>query len=785
MGHTWRAQIYHTNKTDYLQFADGDDVTVTAGIALAGPPRTSPETNNPFMAVLTINNSWAVPARNVLHSSFNLWSSGSTTGAVARGMFVRTYYRDSITGSEVRLFQGRIKSIQDNGDGTVTLTCYNELMILGEFRDPYICFSNARDRMGDNTYAYGPDLTCSIDADGRLIATLPDSNISTPLMMIKTMELTEHFPEFMNLSADSGRYLNAWVAVRAPAEIFHHMKAVINNPNNTNSRQVRAQVCTVKYEGGLWKPDAVLAQSNLVTIAPGVTVTVTFSTTYLKLEKDRIYLFGLTNVDYDLIWKGSLDEAAPEQLYTVRQNDLGYSNYTDLPLLFSLYFLDEMEIDSSEYALSGNALTVIPKKPISSDDITEYNKRLRLTYYYSSKTVGAMMVELAQRAGFTAALASGVTSSMTLGFYNTSTYSYLECMRELSDLYDPIQGRQLTFQAVMSGALDDKILRIGQRRKPWADGPAGPLFTDDPMTAEDVASSVFKRIAAGAALRRAFEGKIGTQRMIGRAFDGDPISKEIDDLLWADSLVTATGSPLMDISMDDTLSSDEVLITATEAAVRAQHHNEVEGSVPLNGYFSSLWEQGDNASFGQGSLIRLTMTRSSLVAKQVQARRMTLEARQTVMDLDNDRVQDVTMIRRDMEKARQGQSFNISSMPDTVYIFPRAASIGSYGSYDRVRVTRADAQAWNTKDHAGTAIKVSEDSCDEDGQGYVHFQGFFRGGLGANSPTSYKYSGGAASIQAITKVAVGDGTNWTEVTLDRPYYVWSHQNLLVDLRAPR
>lgn len=802
MAHTWHAEIWHSDKTNKLTFADGDDIIVTQGIGLAEIPQCFLERNMPFKLVLSINNNWAVPARNVLSPLFALWSNGAV-GALKRGMYVRAYYTDSITGTEYRAFQGRIKSIAEGSNGTIVLTAYNELMILGEFKDQFVVFANARDRIGDAALANGPDISIAFNADDQIAATLPDTDIVAPLMKLMLAEpfADTALPVFGTQSGVALAQNAQFTTLIARSANFYKVRIKYCVGGGADIPNCRLKVYTADANN---RPGTLLATSEAFTLPQtGVAVWSQFETlpAPVKLTPGTKYCFVIDQLATGggaaiMVTQNSNDGKDWESVI-----NCGYWNgsswvSTFAPPTFCAdimpIYLEEREIDSVDYRLTpGVSSTAIVidygTTNITDANVTEWGKFLRVSYYYGKVLVPDIMIALAQRAGLSASLATGASSALGLGYYNTSTYSYLDCLRELADLWDNDTGggRQLTFQAYMGGNLDDKIMRIGLRYRPWNESILTSTFTDDPLIAET--TMALKRIASGGSLSRTFEAKIGTQRMIGKAADGSPISMEIDDRLWgADSLVDATGSPLMEVAMDDTITSGEQLTSATESIIREQHQNAVEGQLPLNGCFISYWDLSpSSAFFGQCAPFKITRPRYALSDHMAVARRISIQGRQTIMELDNERLPDVSMVRRSMEKALQAQSFNVSSLPDTVYIFARYASqLTGYSGYDRVRIGRSDGAYWDTYQSAKTKIKVTNDHCAPNGVGYVHFAGFFPGGR-PTSVSSYVYSGGAPHVYAITKVAIGDGTTWIEVTLDRAHYVWAHQNVLIDFRAPR
>lgn len=787
MGYSWKAEIIRTDGTTSITFADGDSVTRTAHIGLSEEPQAVLELNTPTRAVLRVNNRWRVPAYNLMSSSCALWSSGSA-GAIAQGMYVRVTQGGTVT------HIGRIKKIEEGDGGVLVITSYDDLMQLGELRDQAIFFKYARDKAGDSLFANGPDVTVSFNSSKQIAATLPDSDAITPFMRLALAEPQDYYTGLVDgeTSASIGSLGYGYLmCFQTRHREFFRIRFKYRS---TASYTVTVIIMSTSWNGYHYVPSSELSTYSF-TLPDTGDEWVTYKSPPLPyvLTPGTVYGVGLRCAsDASAAYLGFADEytgGTMEELVECYTRDSG-GTWTLItapyePWQLNPQFLVEREIESSDYLVNGTALTVdYGTTSIVSSDLTRYAKFLRLTYFYGKLPAEEIMEQIIERAGFTAARAASLAQGSELvGFYNTGSYSYLECLQELADIYEPTQGHQWAFMRdIVTSGLSGSTIRIGRRLQPWADTVGGGTYSDDPASLSDT-----KKVLSHA-LRHAFEAKVGTVRVYGQAFDGSPVFVELDDKLWSSegSLVDLTGSPLMEIITDSTVTTGEQAVRTAEAVIREEHQNHLEGPLTLQGLHPELWQFATaQENFGSSALLALTSPAYGLTAFAVVARQITIGGKQTALDLDNLRRQNQSMLRRAMDKALRAESFAIDSMPATVTIPVRYASAlpAGYASYDRIKLIRSDAVTYITTTF-GTDVILTDDNCSPDGDGYTHYAGYFPANK-AGGPSSYKYSGGTAYRYQITQVALGDGTTWLTVTLPRPYWVWNHQAVLVDFYGAR
>ena len=787
MGHSWKAEIIRTDGTTSITFADGDDVSVTPHVGLSEDPKAVLELNTPTRAVLRVINNWRVAAYNLMSSSCALWSSGSA-GAIARGMYVRVEQGGTVT------HIGRIKKIEEGDGGELLITSYDDLMQLGELRDSMIFFDQARDKIGDSLFANGPDVTVSFNAAKQITATIPDSDAIMPFMRLALAEPQNYYTGLIDgeTSASISQLNYGWLQT---FQVRHRdFFRVRFKYRSTADNIVTLLLMSTSWNGDHYLPSAELATYSFTLPNTGDSWVI-YETPALPyvLTPGTVYGFGLRVASQVTTAHIALADEygggySPELVEMYMRESGGTWSLVTAPYepwQINLQFLTEREIESANYRLSGTSLVVdYDQTTIKSTDLSRYAKFLRLTYFYGKLPAEEIMERILTRAGFSPSRAGGLGQGAALvGFYNTGGYSYLECLQELADIYEPTQGLQWAFMRnIAVSGLSGTTITIGKRRKPWSDAIAGGTFSDDP------ASLANTKKVLGHGLRQAFESKVGTVRVIGKAFDGSPVFVELDDKLWSSqgSLVDLTGSALMEIINDSTVTTGEQAARTAEAVIREEHQNHLEGPLTLQGLHPEIWQLASaQDNFASSQVLGLTSPAYGLSAFPVIARKITIGGKQTVLDLDNLRRENQTMLRRAMDKALRAESFAIESLPSFVAIPVRYASTlpAGYAAYDRIKLIRADSTEFATTTFS-TAVVRTDDNCSPTAAGYAHYAGYFPANR-AGGPSSYKYSGGTPSLHMITQVALGNGSTWLTVTLPRPYWVWNHQAVLVDFYGLR
>lgn len=804
MAHTWRAEIVRSDGSS-LTFADGDDVKTTDNVGLSEEPQVVLERNNPSKAMLTIRSFWAVPAHSVMSSYCTLWSSGAA-GAVARGMHVRVHQVDSASGVEMLTFIGEIKRIEEL-DGRVRVTAYDKLMILGETKDPVIFFDKARDSIGDAALSNGPDIAISFNSDGQIVATLPDKDIVTPLMQCRLAEPKTYNDRSGNVGGNAfggsiGGSQYMLMAMVMPGDVFYGMWASMAS-NGLGDAITRLSLWNAAWDGSRWTVGTLIGESSNVTIPNGAGQALYRFVLPRAVTRGKVYFIGFRGYSGSAaaVLGAPADRSSipPELLgcavgtfgsWTYRQISWRGDSGTMNPWSIGLMMLEERDIGAENYVLqeSGSTTTITiayGETSIMATDLSTYNKHLRVSYFYGHLSPVTVLERLLTHGGMSPSRAGSVgLGTAQMGFYNTANYSYLECAQELADFYDPVVGRQYTFACDHAAAgLDGMLVSIGYRHKPWADPIDAYTFSDDPMAIE---TNTLKRRLLSHNFKHAFEAKRGTVRVIGQAFDGSPVAVGTDDMLWPDSLVLATGSPLMDSIVDSTVTTGDQAARMAESLIREEHQNGLEGPMQLDGLWPSIWRLRTNEDyFGGSRVIGVSSPKYGMGDYPAVPRRMVIGGRTTDLELDNARPDDQTQIKRSMERSMASESFDVARLPDTVYIFARYANdnAGDWDRFDRMSLFREDWTYYYLAAY-GTRPVRTDDSCAPDGRGYTHYAGFFpahrRGGV-----SSYKWESGAASLHRFTSVQLGraDGS-WLNVPL-KPYYVWSHQNVLVDVYGRR
>ncbi len=786
MGHTWKAQIIRSDGSS-LTFADGDDVAVTAGLRLLAEPTVALERNVPRKAVMELPTS-PTAGRNPRSSSFSAWSSGPA-GAIARGMHVRVWQTDAASGTEVQTFQGRIRRIDRDGD-RVVLTAYDDLMELAELREPATFFHRFRDRIGGRGVGgKWPDISIAFDSEGRITATLPDTDIVQPLTRVTLAEPQDTFAGAMSNNTGSISLLDRHLAVVFVVEkpvYFYRFKIRLKTAAGSGPYPVQVYLRHTTWNGSRYVPadTGICSYTWNLPSTDGQYVTFESTAFHSLLNPGRYAIVITNNQNVEVGTSPYNSEPAFESTYD-RPTYEGalWSRYTTFSPQMCIQTLVDREIGPESYRIDGSTITVAQgDTTIRPSDLSTFANHLHVSYFYGRLSQEEIMERLVRQAGMTPARAGTLAQgAASIGYYHTSTRNYLDCLRELADMWEETQGHQWTVSMDMAADLSSKTVRIGRRRRPWAEAIDSHTFGEGALGAG------MKRIL-DSQLRETFEAKVATMRVLGQAFDGSPVAAQVDDRLWGvDSLVEQTGAELMDYSVDRAVATSGQAARTAEAVIREQHQNHLEGTLQLSGRWPSIWDQ-DPASNGCGAsrIVGLTSERDGLEAAKAVARRIELGGGHTMVELDNVRQPDRSMIRRTMDKAMAAEAFNVATLPAVAYIFARVGDLPAAFISDGLRnITLRREDGLNVSSElTGTRIIRSDDHCAPDGRGYTHFQVYIPPHT-RNGPTSY-IEGAAGGVSPFTRVyAYSLGTTATVSVDIRPQWIWSHQAVLVDLYGRR
>lgn len=714
-------------------------------------------------------------AHNILAANFTGWSD-TYVGPVQEGMQLVVYVLDEGTGQIVMIHNGRIHKVVA-GD-TVTVTSYDRLMRLYDYREPVELYGTY---VVDRTTTYTDTSTARVFTAGSTVSSL----LSLQLVDAKAVAPA------------------AGSAVVSPCtQIIHRLPTVngsgaMDETSAYTIKTVTADLATRLQRSAAAGYDRTLHYRALIyggtAAAPDTSEPLAVSAWYTDVSSG----YDLQQISFELDF-----EADPDAVYylgiegQVQQTGSaadgyglvaaaydsgavadGYYGLTDgtwstvsATVRWGLTWEGPRSVDTSAVTVADTAVTV-PLTDVTGTvipNVTAYGIAAIIRYYTGTIPVDSMATTLIDRAGLKPDdTVSGQSWVNFLDFYSTSTYNYLECIRELLEI-----GSKTGTVLCIRDSLDyPGVVSIVPRH----------ALTDtavQTLTTSPAAAGVHKISALS--LSRNWEAENATVAYLSHTSANDtqteyPLAIMTDDRLWPDSLAERLDDPLIGYFTDDTLLRHSSLAVAAESKVRTLHQNAVEGTLTLRGLWASLWALA--GAYGGGNVVSLTIPTYGLTGVAAKATVMELKAGQTILTLDNVRDIDRSTIYQTITRSADGQTYAVASLPAAAYIFARydgvlpsvlATSVKLIADDDTVIATQETAAYLKiTVDHAGP----------NDGDGYVHHNALYVDAEAVNS--------GYATESPIRYVELTIAGAVYYVTLLQPIYAWPGQYVHVSVRGRR
>lgn len=763
---TWRVAIFHRTG-GYIVMGDAE----TTDIRTASDPYFRIEDNAPSKLEVRIMNDWRSQG-DIRSPSFGGWSNGAV-GAVGEGLQMVYDVFDSRTRVPIRRFNGLIASLEV-GQDYISVLAYDSMRQLIDFKDPFLL--TGRRNVNDSTSSYnnvqgGRDYHFS----NKIITLLGltkydraeggDSQYDTSLVRLSNIDTRPGF-EFpgwavgVRFKIPNGRITR----IRVPfAEITRQqavllpvnfsMGACFNDANGNPdiAHPVFSMMTTIHpsnnkdqmfdFTVDIQTPSS--DTNDLFVYVDSIVITADSDPRYRRFEMGT---FGGKTAGCEYL---QYDPHAGSDKIGVWES---YNGIGTQPVFMRAW----VTVDLPSTVIPVSAVTVadtvvfIPDAQIpSSDRLAGY--LVTATYITAGEGSNTLISNLVGRAGMT--LMGATPTTKLISWYNTGTVDYLTCIRELLDSTDP-NGRQFGVQA-STKYLQTIIIR--ERPQIGVSSPSCLLSVND-------GTSDGLRIIKKFELSKYIESYISRPTVLSEDSNRIPMAIQSDDLLYgADSIEGRMGYPSINFITDNTLKDFSMLSITAEGAVKRIHRNNIEGKLTLAGYHPSMWSTEDDTTCG-GKVLDLDAPQYSDKA-QVAVRCLTMDNRDTVIDLDNIREDNRNRVNMSIDRGVDAQTYSLAILPDTVYIFIRATMTG--GAVTLMQII-GDGTTMTS-----TVKTVTDGASPTPGKGYNHTTGYF--------PPS---SAGYAVSTPITHIRLYNGS-WVDAYTDNPYYAYGGQSVVVSVRRAR
>jgi len=349
-------------------------------------------------------------------------------------------------------------------------------------------------------------------------------------------------------------------------------------------------------------------------------------------------------------------------------------------------------------------------------------------------------------------------------YYSTSTFDYLTCIQELMNC----AGNDGSVVCIRSSLVYPGVVEIVLRALiTYSDN--GRILTTSPT------GTGYRVIVGDPNISVNWESESGTVVCLSSRKVNDvevPLAIQTDDRLWGDnSLIKRLNDELITYVTDATSQRYGLLSIAAESAIRKVHHNNVEGSLILYGLWASMW--GFTGELGAGLAFSLTYPSASLNLSKMKPTKLIMSGRNTALTMDNVREDNRNSVFSTIEKASDGQTYSVNSIPDTAYVFGRRNITLSSVAPSSVSIIGENGTVLGTQT---TNITLTEDTCSATaGDGYVHISVLF--------DDSASVTAGYATSEAIKYVKLEYDSLVVYVPLVRYMNAWGGQYVHVDVRG--
>lgn len=754
----WRTVIWAGNGS-YIS-ADG-----MTGFPTVGTPTVRLQENAPSKAVVRIAEMKG--SANVLAPTFAGWSDGHAE-AVSKGMELTVEYRRP-DGVMAMVFRGMVYQVTD-GDG-VEITAYDRLMDLYQFSGQY------QNHYGLNDGWY----TRQSESAGRFWF---DAGVEVGQVVQASTESIYRISNIDGLSADG----------EAVGYILHELPHVtvdgVRYSPATGARIKRIEIEGVCSKGA--------AQWRYIFITPLLYWRDTANRTFTKVREgqNRIYIDPNAGTHY-VRWSWEVDWPLPPNgrgQYLIgahfeagSDNDNGWTGTTDPKTRGAgVYYSEdgvswtfrtgmkapEISVDFTQVTevsdpatavtVSGTSFGILDGSvpSVSSDYVNSIDRATQayLRYFVQSATpLLTIAKDLVEQAGLVPQAAAEVDLGATT-FYQSSTFNYLDLLRELLDG----SGYGMAAEIQEPGAV--RIAPAHSR----TETPVLAVSTEAGTAAGEYI--VLKHdITVNWAAEKATVAFIAEDV----TSSGLPLALETDDGIYGaggvpGSLSTDLQSPLRGITADSTLGTHALMAMAAGHKVAKLHTNTVDGTITLAGYRTDLW---DTATGTGGLPLGLYIPQYGLEGVTVIPKELEIGNGSTRVVLDNVSANERSELARSMGRTDDAISNAVRAFPATVYVFARY-----YGPHSFEGLPMSGQITVRLLKEDGTTLVAVSDQARiktvDDAQGYVHI-----------CAVKEASQAGYATDYPVTAVAVGftGGQSYT-VPLNTPAYILGGQMVHIDVR---
>lgn len=619
---------------------------------------------------------------NFLDTTFNLWTSGA--GALALGQRVDYSVYPTLTGTKTLVFAGFIVDMQQGTDGRLSVTCMDDLYKMADVKINKTIFNRFVDcercyRVWDTTYNM-----YRITGSALGTVVLPPVSVKSGDNDIEY--LGTHIASGATPNSNTGTELNGTTRKVAQALIGHDIIGWIRvhkygGATNTADLKASIQADAGGYPSGtdLWSQ----------TIYPGSgaswSTTVCFGSGLTKLDRSARYwlVFAPTGdtstIDIQIGTDNTGNYAYASHIY---YTGAAWNSVTSC-VLADVYYVDDQDVSVSSVKVSGSYVYLPTVTERMADAGGCPNVTAELSYYYGTVDLQTVATQIIGATGLTPN--AHADCDRTFGIYRTRGLSALECLQEISDVFEN-SGSWDGYQHQAAPRWASPTVTIAFRKRKKTSDSSSLTIAHNNDTSTD-SERVIERID----LRKMVKLRPSGVRVVGKNCDGMPLVRSVDDRgLGAASFRAKTGVNLTYTDYDESLLTMGEVDKKAWAILKSFARDTWEGRVTLTGVYPEVrdYDYG-NETYGSGNIITMTYSPlgiSSATKFKVMGFRMGPNT--TEVQLSNDDTLTQNRLTRGMGKAYKSESFLTPDDMQTelfIEVFDDNAEVVTANSYMQLK----------------------------------------------------------------------------------------------------
>lgn len=603
---------------------------------VAGSRKLTRNENNISTLEFSLSNGSSVAAENFLSASYAGWS-GSVTGSLQLGDYVKYSLYPTKTLTKTQYFYGKVVELQPTQDGQLKVKARDYLKKLDR-ESTKVFYEGYRDSVSKTaTWADG----------GVVISGVTDADIVPPIAYVALA--TDDKVETIGTSTQrpsenlvTGAVAQAYMATQ---NAMIGLTVSLNNPDGLRTGTIKV---ALQADNGLGTAPSGTDLASDTAYLDGTStawndfdIDFTASGVPFPLVLNKKYWIVFSYVSGTLLG-GYVYTVLPTATYPVsshlwKSDGTNWATQTNESISMDVHTVNysEVDIDARTFDDSANTISCLidTVAPVRTQTFVTPVRGL-VSYFYGTLTSNEIADALL---ALNTGLASGSSANQTAvsGTFSTLGKKLLESLQELADQYQPSgswAGYQLAFAHYEAAGAH--TVKFGRRMTTADSSYATFSHGLDTATDDEV------RIIDWSQLRLRTDLRPSSVVVIGKDSSGNPVCYTVTDRALSgsfESRMEGFGNVLK--LVDDNLTKMADVQAMGDGSLAAYATNVWEGQIKVSGVYPDLIDlDTSSATFGSGKIITLNLSPLGISAVKLKVKGIVVEANQTTITVSNDDV---------------------------------------------------------------------------------------------------------------------------------------------------